>query len=288
MKLEESNFSVDFIGVGAEKTASSWLFKCLAEHPQICGAVGKETIFFDTTKILGRPDRQKSDYEKYGMEFYKKYFNHCPPGSVKGEFTTTYLHDKAAARRIYENFPKVKIIIILRNPIERSFAQYVAIQDADVFKNFEEALQREPEFIRRSFYTEYVQEYLKYFPKENIFIAIYENIALNPLNFVQEIYNFLGVKRDFVPASVNKKIDTEELKILTGLVNKMNRNPLLRVLRGAARFVGMNKLLVKIGSLCVKKPVMKIETRDYLGEVFKKDIENLEKLIDRDLSRWKI
>lgn len=278
---------IDFIGVGSEKSGSSWLYKCLLEHPHICGLTGKEVMFFDTTKILGKPPREKSDYELYGISRYEKKFTHCPADSVKGEFTTTYLHDKAVARRIYENFPNVKILINLRDPIEKCFAMYIGAKENHGYTSFEEALANEPEFMRRSMYSEYVEEYLKIFPRENILITFHEDMVKNPSEFIRRIYSFLGVDENFIPPSLSIKIDSEKHKLLTAVRNSMVKVTLFRHVLNIARKTRTNGLAKKIFSLFIRVPKVKEETRKKLERTFSSDIDHLEKLIGRNLDMWR-
>lgn len=285
--VNNKDFKIDFIGVGAEKTGSSWLFRCLSEHPQICGAKGKETTFFDTTKILGRLPREKSLYEKRGIEAYEHFFDHCPTNIIKGEFTTTYLHDKSVAKKIHDNFPEAKILINLRNPVDKAFAMYIGARDSHQYRTFEEALEKEPEFIRRSMYAEYVEEYLKFFPREQVYISFFDDLETNPLLFIQKIYKFLGVDSSFIPPSLRNQVDSEKMKTLTFVRNDLFKLTLMKKMAGLIRFLRLNGMLKKLMLLAIPTPVINPETRKILKHKFLKDIDKLEKITGRDLSSWK-
>jgi len=279
---------IDFVGVGAEKTGSSWLFKCLLEHPQICGPEKKETIFFDTTKIIGRAERKKSDYENFGIDYYSKYFKNCSSESVKGEFTTTYLHDKKVAGILKKHFPDLKIIILLRNPVEKCFAQYIGLGNPGLFNSFEEAITKEPEFIRRSFYTEYVREYIEKFPRQNILIGIYDDLKKSPEKFIAKVYTFLGVNNEFVPENLHRKVDSEKIKIVTDVRNKfISSNKVFNKIYIFSKILKINKIIKKIFLYTTKEPKIKEKTQVYLKSLFKQDVENLEQLIGIKLDSWK-
>ena len=98
----------DFIGIGASKAASSWIFSCLKEHPEICVSSKKEINFFN----------KPYNYNK-GIEHYKSFFKHCPKKSIKGEFTPNYINSTQVPQLIHKHFPNVKIIACLRNPIDK-------------------------------------------------------------------------------------------------------------------------------------------------------------------------
>src|SRR6056297_2233099 len=114
MNKERENFSPDFIGIGAMKAATSWIYKCLIEHPEVCGSSKKELHFFD------RPQNYKK-----GIDYYISFFKHCPQDKAKGEYTPNYLYSPATPELISRHFPNVKIIVCLRNPAERAWSHYL-------------------------------------------------------------------------------------------------------------------------------------------------------------------
>ena len=101
----ESNFQIDFVGIGAGKSATTWIYYCLKEHPQICCSSKKETAFFGKSWW----EWGGGNYEK-GMGWYETFFNHCPKDAIKGEFCTRYISDSDSPYLIKKHFPKVKII----------------------------------------------------------------------------------------------------------------------------------------------------------------------------------
>jgi Sulfotransferase domain len=103
---------VDFVGVGAQRSGTSWLYACLYEHPGICAPI-KELHFFS----------RERNYER-GLDWYLGHFDRCPPGAVRGEFSTSYLYAPEAAGRIRAAFPEVRIMMSLRNPVARAYSQY--------------------------------------------------------------------------------------------------------------------------------------------------------------------
>ena len=105
-------FQPYFLGIGAQKSATSWISKCLNEHPDICVALSKETHFFSDDKRFSQ-----------GIEHYKLYFTNCCNKNIhKGEYSTTYLFSKFAPQRICNMYPDVKLIVSLRNPVDRAIS----------------------------------------------------------------------------------------------------------------------------------------------------------------------
>jgi len=205
MTKERDNFKIDFIGIGAQRCATSWIFKCLQEHSQICAFVKKEAAFFND--------------ERKNFEWYKSLFGHCATTAIKGEYSPHYMHPEydpkqKTAERIKNTFPDVKIIACLRNPIERARSQYFLekLRNKETAPTFKKAiLKNHHKYIEAGFYYTLLKKYLELFPRENILILIYEDIRKSPIGFIQNIYSFLGVDSNFVPPSVNKKVS-----VLTG------------------------------------------------------------------------
>lgn len=289
MNTQKTTFSPDFIGVGGEKTASTWIYKCLLEHPQICGPQKKELAFFDTTKVIGWPAREKSEYEREGIEKYATYFSHCESGKIRGEFTVTYLHDKKVAKILSELFPKTKILISLRNPIDRTYSQYQGLREKDraVYGSFEEALKQEPEFIRRSQYSEYIAEYYKYFPREQILIVLFDEIQTDPEKALEKIYTFLGVNATFRTASANQKERSAEQKKLQQFRDTVHSSTVGRFLLTLGKSLNVNRFLKNVFLKFAKKDRMRPETRAKLCDTIAHDITELEKMLNTDLSNWK-
>ncbi|MBI4653429.1 MAG: sulfotransferase domain-containing protein [Nitrospirae bacterium] len=102
----------NFICIGTGRAGTSWLYKVLLEHREVCTAKNiKETQFFNI------------HYEK-GVGWYKKFFEDCGKASAVGEISNRYIFDPAVPERIRKTVPDCKIIICLRNPYERIQSVY--------------------------------------------------------------------------------------------------------------------------------------------------------------------
>jgi hypothetical protein len=104
----------DFVVAGVHKGGSTALFSYLADHPAVMPAACKETHFF-------------SDNAKFrkGLHFYRRHFPRLEAGQVTGEGTPAYIRDPAATRRIGEAIPRVRVVVSLRDPVERFVSHFV-------------------------------------------------------------------------------------------------------------------------------------------------------------------
>lgn len=296
------NFRVDFIGIGVMKAASSWIFECLKEHPEICMCSEKEPHFFDW------PFRYKK-----GLKYYSSLFNHCPQDILKGEFTASYIRFPEALKLIKKHFPDAKLIISLRNPIDRAISQYkYNVQlggRLSIYKDFREALENdEDNIVERGFYFKQLKSCFDIFPKEQVLILFFDDIKSNPFLFLQKIYRFLGLKDlNFVPNLLNKKVLQTGSKsaqnkipflstIIFGMGNLINKYSKLKYIISTSQFMEYIRRIVnfnrKFSFQEKKNEILKTkvdnETREYLYEIYREDIEKLEIFLDRDLNSWKI
>ncbi len=295
--IKKNNFSIDFIGVGDQKSASAWIFGCLKEHPQICCSSKKETHFFDTDSLYNK-----------GIEYYKTFFDHCDKSKKKGEFSPSYMHNKEAAYRIKEQFPNVKIIICLRNPIEKLFSSYKysktsGIGSTLIYNSFEEMLKDKPKRIYRNFYYKKVKRYFDLFGENNVKVIIFEDIKDNPWWVISNIYSFLNVDSNFKPKILyHKKNVTGEKKFRFSALNifilrlnrfldkyniwrRINKKDIKRFYKHINSKFNVKKNNTKNVN-CGENAISK-DTRKRLRKMFSEDIKKLENLIDKDLSFWK-
>lgn len=289
----------NFICVGAQKAGTSTLHNLLKQHPDICLPKEKETHFF----INGE------DKYAQGISWYSQYFfTHCQEEKMIGEISPGYLYmDYIPKRLCHDLGTDLKLIFLLRNPIQRAYSGYLMTKRiaADPL-DFEEAIIQEAERIgkdekslkmysygSRGLYNKQIEEYLKYFPIENMFFIVFETeLIQNTKKTMQELCNFL----DLSPFSF-------QLDIQKNIAREAKSKKLMHFLY-ADRFLSLRKKLKYIlpskklrnqikftigrmnSKTIVKKENIKPDTIVKLKKYFYKDIKSLEKLIGKDLSHW--
>jgi len=289
-----NDFKIDFIGIGAPKSGTTWVAQCLKEHPQICLSDPKELNFFNKKYVFYR--KNESWKYQYGMDWYKKHFCHCLSDQLRGEFSVYYLYDPETPRLISLHFPNVKLIVVLRNPVDRLYSHYLHARAKIKLPPFEEIIKKEKEFVSQGFYYKHLQNYLKYFPRKNLLIVIYEDIEKNPRDFIQRIYEFLGINKDFIPPSLYTRINPTAPKLF--FVRRLFFKTSKRLLNNKT-----GKLFVEILKVFkIDKAIKKwcfvisqrlsyrrldLKTRKNLMKLYKDDIKKLEDLIYRKLDLWR-
>jgi hypothetical protein len=174
----QQDFKVDFLIAGVQKGGTTALDTYLRQHPQICMANSKEIHFFDDENIFsqGKPD----------YSLYHACFNKAAGHVVSGEATPIYAYWHDSPRRIWEYNSEMKIILILRNPIERAFSHWnmERHRNAEAL-SFWDAIQGESlrcrdalplqhrvySYTDRGFYTEQVRRIWRYFLQNGHFCS---------------------------------------------------------------------------------------------------------------------
>lgn len=296
--MQNNKFSLDFIGIGAEKAGTTWIADCLREHPEIYINQQKEIFFFNEFD----PHFLKVRNFKYdrGISWYKRQFKNCTNGKLKGEISPTYLYCPKAAKRIKKHFSNVKIIVSVRNPVDRAYSQYLHDVRLGVIKNikFEKALEKYDNYFEKGYYLKHIKRYLELFPKKNIFIIISEEMKNNPAKTIKKLYTFLKVKDpNYLPRSLYKRSNVaakpgfSSLNYLMMHTEYFLRENNLDLIIRIFEITQLRKLALTVRDLNKsafgKYPKMNTKTRKVLIRKFEPEISKLEKLLGRRLSIWK-
>lgn len=196
----------NFIIVGAQKSASSFIHACLMEHPEIF-MPSEEVSFFESP-----------DYEQKSIEDLKKLFVGRTEKMI-GIKRPTYIGKPEVPGRIRIHLPDAKLIAVLRNPIDRAVSAYYHnikygfIPGIDIEKGmnllldgaYEKTFKRAHEIIDFGFYYKYLKQYQWFFDNDRFIILLYEDIIADKLSAIQKVYSFLDVKSSYVPKAINSR-----------------------------------------------------------------------------------
>lgn len=287
-KHYRENFTIDFVGIGAYKSATTWIYQCLKEHPEIFVVSYKSnpmaTLFLD-------PVFQD------GVKLYESLFTTATPNQLKGEFTEMYyIQDSKITTRMRENNPVMKIIVCLRNPIERAWSQYLHRLSVDNKKwnSFEQAIEEDYNVILdRGFYHKHLKKFYDCFPEENIYVALYDHVQTNPSDVLKKIQRFLDVDPNFISPFVNLKVSPSNFKrtILGKIIYSLT--PSLKKSRWTLKITQKSTLRQWFYRFSVfyvshkhQSQSIKQDTVFALKKLYAEDIKKLQNLINHDLTFW--
>jgi len=232
----------DFIVIGAMKSGTTSLYNYICEHPCVLPAAYDEVGFFDDNFHLGLnwyrslfPTKKQIDNtrQKEGI-------------AITGEDTPFYFWNKDARDRIQKLLPNVKLILILRNPVDRAFSEYNDVLKAkSVNSSFEEYIKSDLEniennplnviqcgqknaIISRGIYFKQLEMWRELFPKEQIFIFDNNELSQKPVEIMNKVFKFLNLpdynfqKRFYIKQKRYEKMNDDTRKKLIEFYKPIN------------------------------------------------------------------
>ncbi len=271
-----------FLGVGVPRAGTTWLHSLLASHPDVYMPLRRKEIrFFDR------------HYEQ-GLGWYEAFF--CPDdeaGAYRaiGEISPQYLYDDECPDRISTTLPGVRLLLILRHPVDRAYSTYgFTMQRANFRGSFAEFLESRPSVLERGFYGRYLKRYLERFERGRILPLLFEESIAEVDATRNKLADFLGLDASrFPPESGTGRVNRSSAPALgaaSGFAIKMGRRLRRRGLEPAvdiARRLGIQRILSKGTPI----PPLDDETRRQLGESYSDEFDELESLLGVDLGRWR-
>ncbi|MCE5317422.1 MAG: sulfotransferase domain-containing protein [Parachlamydia sp.] len=219
----EAKWRPDFIIIGAQKSGTTPLYFFIKQHPQVVYKKG-EVHFFDLM------------FHK-GTGWYRKRFTPRPTHDhLIGDKSPYYMLHPLVPKRVHDLYPHVKIVAILRNPVDRAYSHYWHnVRAGRETLSFEEAILAEPErlkgerrktihdpyhrgenyrhfsYLERGNYVKHLKHWLKYFPREQIFIISSSELRIKPEVVMNDLFAFLGVPGQTLPKYKNRSHNYEPM-----------------------------------------------------------------------------
>jgi hypothetical protein len=275
----------NFLCIGVQKAGTTLLYEILRQHPQIFLPQVKEVHFFDIDENFNK-----------GIEWYQQHFYGSEDYKLVGDVTPAYIFFEHVPERIKQILgPEIKLLIMLRNPVDRAYSHYwMSFRRGYEGLSFEKAIAKEGSrikdgyltrhrfsYISRGFYAKQLKTYLSFFPGQNINIVIFEQFTTNMKVHIEELLDFLGCTSAFEFKN-NNKIHGGDLTL----------RQYIRAIR-TNRYYSFSDNCLKILKLILSKekrtdyPPLKRGTRSLLLQLYKDDINELEILLNKDLSFWR-
>ncbi len=270
-----------FFIVGPPRTGTSWLHEVLSRHTLLPSPT-KETRFFDL-----HFDR--------GFDWYGAHFPTSTADRLVGEVAPTYFASAQARQRIAETIPDTKVVCIFRDPVERVVSLYRLKRAYGMIPwTFEEAIVRDSEIMESSKYGANLKAWLRTFSADQVLATVYDDLRDEPQSYVDSVADFIGIPRfELAPSQIGRVFTSEtmthprnyyrtrsatamaewlKLRQLDTVVAAVKKSPLLKFVLGG-------------GPPFTKLPA---DLSHKLYEHFRPEVEELEALLNRDFSAWKL
>ena len=263
-----------FLGIGAPRCGTTWIHRQLRDHPEAFVPREKEIHFFD--KHYGR-----------GLDWYASLFDPARGKNAVGEITPSYLYVEGGPRLIRECLGNVRLMVILRSPVERAYSHYwnILVQHREKGvspgASFRSVAEQDPRIIQQGFYHDRLLQYLEVFAREDLLILLHDDLSRSPGEVWGTICGFLGIDPSRRSPWLAEQVNASgQKRVRSGLLRTVDR------LLSQARLFGLARALNAANRQPI--PAMDPEVRQELLEIYGEETTRLEALLGRRLDAWRV
>jgi len=297
----------NFMIVGAPRSGSTYLMENLLSHPRVFmpeppGDHSTGDIhFFDVDRQEGRLNHAR------GLDWYRSLFAAARPDQIAGEKTADYLSDRYACDLIHDAFGAIRIIILIRDPIERTYSHLWQARHILPAQSSFSALVADGRDIgdarifSASFYTDAIRRYINTFGRENVCLVVLDDLFSEPGRELARICRFLRIEEDhefpLKHTRINRGTASPSARLLLRTATQIQKAA-PRLYKGvrdsrlgslAKAFIGKRRGTRQHApddseAQTLGYPPIGASDRRRLQAMFREDIRRLSKLLDRDLA----
>lgn len=270
----------DFIAVGPPRTGTTWLYKVLGGHVGLPNGL-KETDFFAW------------EYRR-GLQWYSNFFRNCSPHLCVGEIDPNYFDYPKAASRIAADIPGCRIVVTLRDPVDRVYSCYKMTHRIGLIDGPLDFDSQRETLAARASYADNVLRWWDKFGRDNVLILLYDDLQANAQEFVDRVCSFIGIASIRIAGSPfeNNRINpSAEMPRSVRLARLIHR---LRSVFRKHHWSRLSAMLQRgrpitdfVFSGGAHYPHLHPTLEKQLRDRFVPEVEQLERLLGRDLSSWK-
>ncbi len=291
LKHSLSEQRVEVFGIGVQKAATTWLYRNLIQHPEIHAAVRRSDRSRKELNFFNR-------YYERGYEWYHGLFEFGPWLNV--DFSILYFANPGVPGRLHRYNPDARLILLLRNPIDRAYSQHRhEIRRGRVPKElyaFREAERLNPSYLDQGRYASHLDNWLRYFSLKRFLIVDYDAVRSEPSALLRAALEFVGVdphfEADGVAEVVNARTPRRRLPALNPLVNSASawiRRSLGEKTHRAISVTGIPAVFRRLNRRLVDDqgiPPLSRADRAWMREQLAPEIHRLGEILGKDFSHW--
>ncbi len=272
---------LDFLVIGAQKCATSWLYDCLDGHPEIALPESKKEVEYLGGEL----------YEKNGADWYFGLIKNRQPGQIAGDVSVNYISDPRSAPLVQQYLPNDRTVACLRDPIERAvsattwYTRKNFIPEAPVEEVLRAALKTDPTLVPTEFnhadllyrgkYDIQLARYRSFVPADRMHYVLYDEVSSNPKQVFVDLFKFLGVDSGFMPPKIDTK--PKHNTYFRPLILLQRAAPKSRVV---GKFVDVaNQVLMKAG-VGKEKPTLPRDLIDQLVALYEPHVEATSRIVN--------
>ncbi len=268
MKKED----LTFLMVGCSRCGTTWVDKALRDHPEVYLPRNKQTYFFE------------DNYDK-GIGWYLNHFQNIQPSHRAIGEIATYYSQPDLVPLLAEHFPHAKLLMSVRNPVDRAYSFYQSRASKSNWKSVEQAIEEQPnEIIERGKYSDQIEAILKHFPEEQFKVVFFDDLKSHPEQFLKSILQFLRVDDSFESSQIGQMVQVTIDPRIRRTLKKMGLQPLMDYV--SDRPIGDKiRSFLKKSNMRRYKPINSND-KQLLQEIYRPYNIKLQELTGRDLSAW--
>lgn len=297
----------DFIIAGAPRCGTTFLVRNLQAHPDVCFARSEEDYASSDLHFFDRNTPKGAKNYAQGEEWYLQRFSHCSGTKVRGEKTADYLADPDAAELIRRHLGAVRLVFILRDPVERAYSHFWHSRhrlplSATFSSLVEEGRDVNDVWVLQSgFYWELLNPFIAKFGAENVHILIQEDLEANPREELKRVCRFLQIDEEINFPLANTRINAASSSFIAHWSARFG-NALSSYLPWVARLLLEGRLGASIKLLVTRSrgasphklrdrggpsyPAISSHDRLRLRAFYHNDVAELSRLLGRDMATF--
>jgi len=265
-----------FVIIGAVKGATTWIHNQLRDNPGVY-LPAPEPHFFS------------QEYDR-GIDHYRSFFDGAAPHQLLGEKSADYLAHPLAAQRMASILPQARLVVQLRNPVDRAYSDYKMLFRRGTVTQGPEAYldgrpNDQPRFLEDGLYARHLRRWLDHFSADQMEIILFEDVKSAPQDTVAAVSAHIGA-----PFHYSTEVGAAPRNDSSKRFLPLPVRTALAPLKDAARPFRGNAMFEKVRGLFARQieyPALPEALRARMLDYYARDVEDLETLIGRDLSHWR-
>ena len=258
--------------IGCQRCGTTWTDAALREHAEVFLPTKKQSYFF------------VRNYEN-GIDWFMARFDGVESHhKAVGEIATGYCLPHAVPL-LAEHFPDVKLMMVMRNPIDRAYSNFQSRQAESNWSSFEEAIESDPDLLERGQYIDQIEALLEHYNKEQTLFLLYDDLHGNDKAYLMSILDFLGVDSSVGSNMIGQRKNASMFPHLRKRLHQAGLKPLVATI--SRSWIGDRVRRIRKNKGRSYQP-MSQEMKKKLINHFRPFNEKLADFLQRDLSHWDV